>query len=181
MDEKKLILHAHDSIKQMAKRINPLTGEVVSENDIINNVKISRCLFYVSEILDKYANNLEAKKNPKVKFYARKEDYNNFKFSEEPTYISVLTKKINEFYNKEDMRRLSAKAISDWLVSKGYLELYTKSDDRSSKKPTVIGDKLGIKSVLKEGKDGTYLLNTYNKEAQMFIINNIEEISKSIQ
>ena len=40
-------------IDKMAEGINPITNEYAPENDTINNVRISRCLFYVSEILEK--------------------------------------------------------------------------------------------------------------------------------
>lgn len=43
-----LLEHAKNYIDKMANGINPLTNENVSESDLINNVKISRCLFYVS-------------------------------------------------------------------------------------------------------------------------------------
>jgi len=35
----------------MANGINPITGELVSGNDTLNNIQISRCLFYVSGVL----------------------------------------------------------------------------------------------------------------------------------
>ena len=184
MDEKRLVEHANGYIKQMAKGINPLTGENVPDSDLINNVKISRCLFYVSEVLDKYTELIEnsGKRNKsKTKFYAKSEDFNSFVYFNEPTYLSILTKKINELYNKDDMRKLPASSISNWLVSQGFLMNYTREDGKSSKKPTSLGNNLGISQVVKEGKNGPYSLNVYNREAQKFIIDNIEEISKSIQ
>lgn len=37
--------------------IDPLTGREVSDEDIINNVRISRCLFYVSDVLKRVIDN----------------------------------------------------------------------------------------------------------------------------
>lgn len=39
---------AQDWIEKLANGINPLTLEPVKEDDIVNNVHISRCLFFVS-------------------------------------------------------------------------------------------------------------------------------------
>ena len=39
-------------IEKLANGINPLNDELVKEDDLINNVHISRCLFYVTELLD---------------------------------------------------------------------------------------------------------------------------------
>ena len=32
--------------------INPLNGEKVKDDDLINNIRISRCLFYVNDVLN---------------------------------------------------------------------------------------------------------------------------------
>ena len=49
--ELEIMTHAKHYIDQMANGVNPLTGEPANESDIINNVRISRCLFYVSDVL----------------------------------------------------------------------------------------------------------------------------------
>lgn len=51
-DNKKLNI-ARAWIDKLANGVNPLTDEMVNEDDILNNVHISRCLFYVSELLGK--------------------------------------------------------------------------------------------------------------------------------
>ena len=51
MTELEKIEHAKGYIDQLANGINPITGEPVPESELINNVHISRCLFYVSEVL----------------------------------------------------------------------------------------------------------------------------------
>ena len=38
-------------IEKLANGINPLNDEPVKDDDLINNVHISRCLFYVVELL----------------------------------------------------------------------------------------------------------------------------------
>lgn len=53
MTEREILKHAKNYIDSLANGINPLTGEPVNEGDIVNNVRISRCLFYVSGILGK--------------------------------------------------------------------------------------------------------------------------------
>ena len=92
-------------------------------------------------------------------------------------YLTVMP--LPEF--KENMKKLSAIAVTDWLVSKGYLSLSVKDNGHTTKIPTSLGENLGITSIIKEGKKGPYLVNVYNVSAQRFIIDNIEEISLSIQ
>ena len=47
----------------MANGINPLNGEMVPDSDLINNIKISRYLFYVNNILNDVLLNGGAGKN----------------------------------------------------------------------------------------------------------------------
>ena len=51
MTELKKIEYAKSFIDKLAKGINPLDGTSIPEQDIINNVRLSRCFFYVSDIL----------------------------------------------------------------------------------------------------------------------------------
>ena len=57
MTELEKIAYAKSFIDKLANGINPLDDTPVSENDIVNNVRISRCLFYISEILDRVIEN----------------------------------------------------------------------------------------------------------------------------
>ena len=57
MTELEIIAHAQTYLEKLAKGINPLTGEEVGENDVINNVRISRCLFYTADLLKKIVDN----------------------------------------------------------------------------------------------------------------------------
>lgn len=51
MTELEKIAYAKTYIEKLANGINPLTDQPVPDSDSINNVRISRCLFYVSDIL----------------------------------------------------------------------------------------------------------------------------------
>ena len=57
MTELEKMKRAKMYIDDLANGIDPLTGQVVSDTDIINNVRITRCLFYVSGILKKVIDN----------------------------------------------------------------------------------------------------------------------------
>ena len=52
MDDLELMKHAKSYIDKMANGVDPITNEPVPDSDLINNVRIARCLFYVSSILD---------------------------------------------------------------------------------------------------------------------------------
>ena len=45
--------HAKEYIDKLANGIDPFTGKPIPDDDIVNNVKLSRCFFYISGILEK--------------------------------------------------------------------------------------------------------------------------------
>ena len=51
MTELEKIAYAKSFIDKLANGINPLDGTPIPEGDITNNVRLSRCFFYVSDIL----------------------------------------------------------------------------------------------------------------------------------
>ena len=51
VDQKKLRV-AIDWISKLANGTNPIDGSTLPDNDIVNNVHISRCLFFVSNLLE---------------------------------------------------------------------------------------------------------------------------------
>ena len=56
MDEIEKIRYAKSFIDQLAQGVNPVDGIPVAEKDVINNVRITRCLFFVSDVLGKVCN-----------------------------------------------------------------------------------------------------------------------------
>ena len=55
MEEKEKIAIAQDWVRKLANGINPLNGNALKDDDVVNNVHISRCLFYVADLLGKYS------------------------------------------------------------------------------------------------------------------------------
>ena len=53
MTEREKLLYTKEFIDKLADGVNPLTDERIPEGDLLNNIRISRCMFYVSEILRK--------------------------------------------------------------------------------------------------------------------------------
>lgn len=51
MTELEKIEYAKTFIDKLANGFNPLDGQPVAETDIVNNIRLSRCFFFVSDIL----------------------------------------------------------------------------------------------------------------------------------
>lgn len=178
MTEVEKIAYAKTYIEKLANGINPLTDQPVPDSDSINNVRISRCLFYVSDILRQIAENggvsQRKTKTEKVPFQLDYETRKNFRYSETPIPISEITRRINELIQPENMKKLSYKSLLDWLIQAGFLALITREDGKTTRTPTDTGQQLGITSEQRQGRNGTYTVVVYNKAAQQFILDNLD-------
>lgn len=172
----KLLNHAKEYIEKMANGINPLTNEPIPQNELLNNVKISRCLFYVSDVLK---NTLQKEKRTKLKkeiFYLSNEEIRKFEYSEEAISMSEIVKRINCFINKEKMYSLSVTKVHDWLTSINVL-FEEVIENKKSKRPTSLGKDIGITIEQRTNSQGmSYRINMYNRKAQEFIIDNFENL-----
>ena len=55
MTELEIMQRAKMYLDKLANGINPVTDQPASDSDCINQVRISRCLFYVSDVLRRVA------------------------------------------------------------------------------------------------------------------------------
>ncbi len=180
MTELEKLKRAKLYIDKLAEGINPLDDTRLSDNDIANNVRISRCFFFVSDILRQVIEN--GIDEPKKKAYGKKPFY----LSEEakaqlvpqkaPTYVKYITEKINAVANDETMTKLKATSITSFLVEIGMLEVVQCENGKNAKLPTKDGESIGISTELRPTQYGSYMLACYNEAAQQFIYDNIDAI-----
>ena len=179
MTEQEKILYTKSFIEKMANGVNPLDGTPIPEGELLNHVRISRCLFYVSELLGKMVENGETKKKAeeKIPFFATEEQISRFDYTFHPIKASEIIKRLDEAVANPRMKSVSVQLLNQWLISEEYLfndgEVIS---GKPQKMPTEKGIGLGITATLKEGKTGPYMLLQYSTRAQKFIVKNINAI-----
>ena len=60
MTEKEILERAKRYVDSLANGINPLTDEPIDENDVVNNIRISRCLFSFREYWTRFCAAIKA-------------------------------------------------------------------------------------------------------------------------
>lgn len=172
-----LLRHAKGYIEKLANGINPLTGERVSDSDIINNVRISRCLFFVNEVLGEVLSNkgIGNVKDRKVAFYLTKEEIQKYNFTDEDLSVSKIVGRINQLITNGNMSKLKATSVCKWLISIGLLE-EIEINGRKNKRPTLDGKNMGMYVEQRFGSYGSYDIVLYNRTMQEFIIDNFESL-----
>ncbi len=182
MTETEKIKYAKSFIDKLANGINPLDDSPIPEGEVINQLRISRCLFFVSDVLRKItenefaANEKKQKKQKKLPFTLSPETISQIEASDKPKWITEIASYISSFADKTLYRSLSHQAISSWLIDIGALRVITGEDGKKKKLPTEQGRELGIFTEEKVGMRGPYTATLYDKNAQQFIIDNLEAI-----
>ena len=179
MTDLEVMQRAKTYIDKLANGINPLDDTTIPKDDVINNVRLSRCLFYVSDILRQVIDNggaVVSKKTKKANFHISFDDIQKFRFSDTPIPVSEIAKRINELSGSENMKNLTYKNITDWLISIEMLRIDTNYDGKTARRPTTQGNELGITTEERENVSGKYIVVLYNRAAQQFIIDNIDSV-----
>ena len=180
MTEIEKIEYAKSFIDKLANGINPLDGSTIKEDDIVNNVRISRCFFFVSDILRQVIENRTTPPERAVtkQFSLTADQLKRFAYSEQPIPISEIAKRINALIEDASMKKITHKDLTNWLISVGLLIETVNADGRTRKYPTEQGKAVGISTELRSGAAGTYSIIIYRKEAQALLIDHLDVITE---
>ncbi len=182
MENIELLTRAKQYIEDLANGRDPIGGGELPGDTVLNNVRLARCFFYVSGVLQKVIDNggvvgRGAPKEKKAPFAITREEIDTVQVTDAPTYISHFCRRLGDAagVGQKNMKQLSHRVITDWLVEKGFLCV----EERNGKKVkcvTALGQGIGLANIEREGQFGKYVAIEYNKEAQQFLLDNLEGI-----
>ena len=184
MTELEKVKRAKMYIEQLANGTDPITGNELPDDTILNNVRLSRCFFYVAEILQQVVENGgEVGKKPesqKLAFEITAEQKERIPLSDTPISVTVVCQNINSVIDCILFRKLPPTAINEWLAKKDFLrEVGVQNGDKISKRKTLT-DKSSLIGITQEERISQYgkqyTANLFSKEAQQFVIDHLDEI-----
>ena len=133
-------------IDSLAEGLNPFTGQPLPEEDIVNDVRVSRSLFLASAFLQERMQGTPAKKNGKKQdFRLSLEERERVEFSSRPIPASELARRMNEAVGAQDCKKISYRQITDWLVEVGMLKLVENVAGTQRRRPTDSGKNWGYR------------------------------------
>ncbi len=177
MTELEKIAYAKSFMDKLANGINPLDNTPIPEGEVANNVRLSRCFFYVSDILGQvYENGGIGKVEKTVPFSITPGQLAGFELSPYAISGSEISRKLSALVKNPLMKSFSVPKLNQWLIRKGLLRETTDSLGRPRKTPTERGVAMGISGETKMGRDGEYIAVLFDANAQRFIVDNIYEI-----
>ncbi len=179
MTELEKIQYTKNFIDKLAKGINPIDDSAITEGEVAVNTRILGCFSYVSDILGQVIENggtKKPKKQRKSPFVFFEEMRQNIKISENPIQVSEIVGQLNSMVNLEEIKRLSAKSVTDWLVEIELLENSVTQTGKHRRLPTEHGKAMGITTEEREGQYGKYTVVLFSSTAQQFVFDNIDAI-----
>ena len=183
MTETDKLYRAQLYMKQLADGIDPLTGRELPDDTVLNQVRLSRCFYYVAELLQQIiANGGEVggksgkPRTSKPDFIWLEEFERKVAYSRQPVPVTTLANIISQAAAESNVRKLSYSRISEWLVREGYLRSELKND-KQFKRPTAKGEEIGIVCDRRTGSMGiSYEVVLYTESAQRFVVENMGKI-----
>lgn len=178
MTELETVKHAKMYMDKLAQGIDPISNLEMPDDTVLNNVRLARCFFYVSDLLGQVIANggVVGGKPKRQAFTITPTQLSRVHISREPVRISQLVEMINAVVDDPQMRKLSTTSISNWLLEKGFLEKQTTPEGKSKRVPTTNGMIIGLSTQIRQGHYGEYLAVYYSPEAQQFVLDHLAEI-----
>lgn len=183
----------HKDINRLAHGVDPLTGTNIFRVDLFDD-NIKKILNKSLEVIEAYGmvvntvsgtimvpqkEEVVTNVSEDFKDAVRLPEEENSDSGEAQLSISQICNHIRENLRTDDMPKISAAMLNNWLMEKGYLE--TDSDGKN-KTASVLGISLGIKSEERVKSQGEkYIHNLYNGEAQKFIFDSLAEICEYVK
>lgn len=185
MKELEKMKRARIYIEKLANGISPIDDRSVSEGDIVNNIHVSRCLFFVSDVLRQVIENggteprMAGKNLQKLPLEIPFEKRRYFVYSKTPITASEIARRVNALIDHEHMQKLTYSQITTWLTEIGMMEWALTSDEKRTKRPTTFGEDNGISVEERTRNNRSYQVVVYNTVAQHFIVDNLDAIQMS--
>ena len=161
----------------LANGIDPISGEVIPEGEVVRQERLMNCFHYISDVLEEVLRVDATKKQPSAEqpFQPHLLDYSGFSLSETPITISELVKRINDC-RPEYMQKLKRTGVVNWLVEQRYIQR-VEINGRSCVRLGERSADIGLSEETRFGEDGrTFTVVVYPKGAQQLILEHLAAI-----
>lgn len=177
MTELQTIQRAKMYMDKLAQGIDPVTDQEVPGDSVLNNVRLARCFFYVSGVLEQVIQNGgQIGQTGKKEFQATQAQLDAIHFPDYAIRITEFADLVHKAVGDPAMKKPNVNKITGWLTEKGFLNKEILPDGKSRKVPTPQGQALGLSTKLRQSPEGEYLAVYYNTNAQRFLADHLISI-----
>ncbi len=172
MEQKEIIEKHLIILEELANGINPIDNTPFPEDSPINNVKISRALYFA---LTNLKNEIKTSSKKKY-FHIEDENLTKYEFMQDGAYLSQIVENLNKLIDDNQVKKLSRNKMVKWLIDIGILTTI-QIDGKKAKRhmPTEYGLSLGLEIVHLTDKFGNpFDAVKYPLSMQQFILDNLD-------
>lgn len=181
MTDLEIMQRAKMYMDKLAQGIDPISGSEVPEDSVLNNVRLARCFFYVSGVLQQVIDNggIVGSKPKKNDFVITPQMLRRIAISDRPVRITEFAELIAAATDDPNTKRPSTTTMTGWLLANGFMENISDTDGKQKRVPTDAGRRIGLYTEVRQGQYGEYTAVYYNTDAQQFLVDHLEEIFKA--
>lgn len=169
--------------QRIADGNNPINNRPMESDTVINDPNVIRCMYFIRDVLQKVYDNNGVISGVLKKSYRADRDFpyevlNQFEYKEDKG-INKLIEQIYAPLEGRGIKKISGARINTWMIKAGYLiEIYSDEFNNNIKVPTDKGKALGLRAerVVYQPTGHAYISIIYNKQAQEFLVTNMEKI-----
>ena len=177
MTELDIMRRAKLYMDQLAQGIDPISGEELPEDTVLNNVRLARCFFYVSGVLQQLiGNGGQVGKVEKTPFSLSAQMRERVAPADHDLRITEFADLFVQASGDGNMKRPSVSKFTGWLIEKGFMEIVTDADGKQKRLPTAAGRQIGIYTQKRQSAYGEYFAVLYSPEAQRFLLDHLDDI-----
>lgn len=177
MTELEIAQRAKLYIDQLAQGIDPVSGQELPEDSALNNIRLARCFFYVSGVLEQVIRNGgHVGAVQKSEFTITPEQLATVQISAYPIRITEFANALLQAVDSNSVKKLNVTKITNWLIEQGFLSKEVAPDGKKRRVPTAAGRSLGMTTQMRQSTDGEYLAIYYDANAQRFLLDHLYDI-----
>ena len=178
MTELEMLQRAKMYMDKLAQGIDPLSDRALPDDTILNQVRLARCFFYVSGVLEKVIANdgRIGYRSEGTAFSITGVQLAKISPLPYPVRISEFIDLLYQAAGDPTSKRMRTTVITDWLLEQGLLQKFVNEEGKNQRVPTEAGNAIGIRAEYRNGQRGMYLSVSYTPEAQRFLLDHLPEM-----
>jgi hypothetical protein len=175
ISEKERMLKAREILIKMANGINPVNGEQIEGESFLHDPRIIRCLYYVSDVLEKVATGKMTQNKP-GKFIISPEEKAQVVLPAGKIGVNEFARAINNVIDPTRSKKLTGAVLNKQLKKMGILDEESYEDGKTR---TILNKKspeYGIESEKRNYNGNEYEMILFNDKGKQFLLENLEKI-----
>jgi hypothetical protein len=168
-------------LQKIAKGIDPLTGEPIDGDSFLNDARIIRCFYFVSEILDNVLNGAySGRGNKSLDFVITPEQKSSVRFSPGKIGVNEFSRNVNECLDLSRSKKLTGVELNRRLKKMGLLGEIPVENGRSRTTLNDSSPEYGFELERKSYNGVEYEMVVINDKGKKYLLDNIEAIMEVV-